>query len=172
MSKAFTRESDDLPERAVIPRLASVLPPGAKNYLTPDGALSLRQELDHLVQVERPPLADATKDADTKRQLQALDNRINHLQHTLQTAVVTGPPAIIDGAVRFGAIVTVRDRDGVEFTYRIVGVDETDLDRNWVSWLSPIAKALLNGRVGERVRFKLPAGEEELEIVSVSHEVN
>jgi transcription elongation factor GreB len=58
----------------------------------------------------------------------------------------------------------------VESTYRIVGVDETDIDRNWVSWLSPIAKALLNARVGQRVRFKFPSGEAELEIIRVAYE--
>src|SRR5688572_15639954 len=172
MSKAFTRESDDLPEQPAFVRPVSVLPPGAKNYLTPDGALRLRKELDHLAQVERPPLANAAEDPDAKRQLQALDQRINYLQHTLQTAVVAGPPPVADNVARFGAAVTVRDRDGAESTYRIVGVDETDLDRNWVSWLSPIAKALLNAQAGQRVRFKLPAGEEELEILRISYDCN
>ena len=65
---------------------------------------------------------------------------------------------------------SVRETSGAESSYRIVGVDETDIDRNWVSWLSPIAKALLNARVGQRVRFKFPSGEAELEIVSVAYE--
>ena len=65
--------------------------------------------------------------------------------------------------VRFGATVVVREESGEESTYRIVGVDETDIDRGWVSWLSPIAKTLMNARPGKRVRFKFPAGEEELE---------
>ena len=170
MSKAFTRESDDLPDRPVPPRSAALLPPGAKNYLTPGGARRLRQELERLVSVERPQLAAAAADEDAKRQLHALDQRIHHLQQTLHTAVVTGPPAEADGVARFGATVAVRDRSGAESTYRIVGVDESDLDRNWVSWLSPIAKALLNARVGQRVRLKLPGGEEELEILRVSYE--
>jgi len=72
--------------------------------------------------------------------------------------------------IRFGATVTVRECSGAESRYRIVGVDETDIDRGWVSWLSPIAKALLNARVGQRVRFKFPSGEEELEIVSIDYE--
>jgi len=78
------------------------------------------------------------------------------------------PPAERD-RVQFGATVTVRERNGEELSYRIVGVDETDIDRGWVSWLSPIAKALFNARLGERVRFKLPSGEEELEIVGVAY---
>jgi transcription elongation factor GreB len=72
--------------------------------------------------------------------------------------------------VRFGATVTVRERNGEASVYRIVGVDEMDLDRNWVSWLSPIAKALLNARPGQRVRFKSPAGEQELEITGITYE--
>jgi transcription elongation factor GreB len=66
--------------------------------------------------------------------------------------------------------VTVREYNGAESRYRIVGVDETDLDRGWISWVSPLAKALLNARIGQRVRFKLPSGEEELEIVGVAYE--
>jgi transcription elongation factor GreB len=72
--------------------------------------------------------------------------------------------------IRFGATVVVREESGGESTYRIVGVDETDFDRGWVSWLSPIAKALMNARLGERVRFKFPSGEEELEIIDISYE--
>jgi transcription elongation factor GreB len=171
MSKAFTRESDDVPELPALPRPVSLLPPGAKNYLTPAGATRLRSELERLVQTERPLLATAAdSDTDAKRRLQALDQRIRHLQETLHTAVVTGPPAMPDGVVRFGATVTVRNQSGEAATYRIVGVDETDLDRNWVSWLSPIAKALMNAQVGSRVRLKLPGGEEELEILDVRYE--
>lgn len=169
MSKAFTRE-DDVPELPAVPRPISVLPPGAKNYLTPSGAVRLRGELERLVQSERPQLSAANDDPNIKRQLQVLDQRILQLQHTLQTAVVTGPPAVADNVVRFGAMVTVRERSGAESIYRIVGVDETDLDQNWVSWLSPIAKALLNAQVGQRVRLKLPGGDEELEIMAVRYE--
>jgi transcription elongation factor GreB len=170
MSKAFTRESDDdVPDLPVLPRAAALLPPGTKNYLTPAGALRLRRELNHLVQAERPTVA-ASSDGDAKRKLQALDQRIIYLQEVLQTAVITGPPPAPHDIVRFGAIVRVRERTGAESTYQIVGVDETDLDQNRVSWVSPIAKALLNSRTGERVRFKFPAGEEELEILSVSYE--
>ena len=72
--------------------------------------------------------------------------------------------------VRFGACVTVRESDGGETSYRIVGVAETDTDKNWVSWVSPIARALLNRKRGERIRFKFPSGEEILEIKEISYE--
>src|SRR3954464_887215 len=168
MSKAFTRESDELPEAPVIVRLPSAsLPPSAKNYLTPDGCDRLRKELEHSMEVERPRVAALPEAHDSKRQLIALDQRIRDLQHSLQTAVVVHPPVEAMDQVRFGATVTVRESNGEASSYRIVGVDETDLDQNWVSYLSPIARALINARVGQRVRLKLPAGEKELEIISI-----
>jgi transcription elongation factor GreB len=170
MSKAFTRESDDQPDVPVVAHQRSPLPPGAKNYLTPDGARRLRDELDRLVQVERPRQVASPGNPEAKRQLQLLDQRIHYLQRSLQSAAVVAPPIVPEAGVRFGASVTVRDRSGSESRYRIVGVDETDIDRGWVSWISPIAKALLNARLGERVRFELPSGQEELEILSITYE--
>jgi transcription elongation factor GreB len=170
MSKAFTRESDDLPDVPVVARQRSPLPPGTKNYLTRDGARRLREELDRLVQVERPRQRATPDNPEAKSQLQVLDQRIDYLQRSLQSAVVVAPPIGPEPGVRFGASVTVRDRSGGESRYRIVGVDETDIERGWVSFLSPIAKALLNARLGERVRLKLPSGQEELEILGISYE--
>ena len=148
-----------------------MLPPGVKNLITPDGALQVRAELERLAAEEQRlrdnPGADETE---MRRQLQLLAQRFEQLQRILRTAVVTGPPPADDGMVRFGATVAVRERSGEETAYRIVGVDETDLDRNWVSWLSPVAKALMNARTGQRVRLKLPGGEEELEILRVTYE--
>jgi transcription elongation factor GreB len=167
VSKAFTRESDDAPEAPLV-RPAAVLPPGVKNLLTPGGALQLRQELERLT-AEEATLRERSDDHSKRRQ-QSLAARALQIQHTLQTAVITGPPAVADDVVRFGATVRVRERSGELTSYRIVGVDETDLDQNWVSWLSPIAKALLNARVGQSVRLKLPGGDEQLEILGVSYE--
>jgi len=169
MSKAFTRESDD--DGQDLPRVSrptSALPPGAKNYLTAAGEKGLRAELERLVQVERPAAA-LGEEADGRRQLQLLDQRIVHLQESLQSAIVVEPPPQPWEQVRFGASVTVRDRTGSESRYRIVGIDEADVDRDWVSWCSPIARALLNARLGERVRFRVPAGEQELEIVAIAY---
>lgn len=169
MSKAFTRESDDLPERPA-PRLQSVLPPGVKNYLTSDGARRFQEELNRLVEVERPKLTAASSDGIEQQQgLQALDLRIQQLRHNLHLAEVVPPPPAPWDQVRFGATVTVRDSRGEESCYRIVGASEMDADRGWVSWLSPIARALINARIGQRVRFKFPSGEEQLEILEVSY---
>ena len=170
MSKAFTRESDDAPEAPLV-RPASMLPPGVKNLLTPGGALRLHKELEQLTSDEAATRATASKNDDiANRRLPALAQRILQIQHTLQTAVITGPPAVADDVVRFGVTVRVRERSGEVMSYRIVGADETDLDQNWVSWLSPIAKALLNARVGQSVRLKLPGGEEQLEILGLSYD--
>jgi transcription elongation factor GreB len=169
MSKAFTRESDDIPEQPVIARNPSPLPPGAKNYITTGGAQQLREELDRLLQVERPQAA-ILPESEKRRQLQILDQRISYLEQSLQSAVVVSPPAEPWDQVRFGATVTVRDQQGSESKYRIVGVDETDIDRDWVSWCSPIAKALLNARLGQRVRFRVPAGEQQLQIAGIVYE--
>jgi transcription elongation factor GreB len=170
MSKAFTRESDDAPDLPPVMRNLSPLPPGAKNYLTPDGAQHLRDELAQLVQVTRPQIAALSDPADSRRQLQPLDQRIQHLEQSLQSAVIVPPPAAPWEQVRFGATITVRENDGSEEQYRIVGADETDLDRNWVSFFSPIAKALLNARPGQRIKFRVPAGEQELEIIALTYE--
>jgi transcription elongation factor GreB len=170
MSKAFTREDDSAPEHPDLPALTSALAPGAKNYITPAGAEKLREELQRLVETTRPALADSQDDPDAKRQLARLDQRTIQLAESLQSAEIVSSPSGPADVVRFGASVTVRESDGTEISYRIVGVDETDIDRNWVSWLSPIAKALLNAKRGERIRFKFPSGEETLEIVEITYE--
>jgi transcription elongation factor GreB len=169
MSKAFTREETDGPDIPEPPPLVAVLPAGAKNYITAKGAQSLRDELARLVNTVRPSLAAATENPDAKRQLVSLDQRIHRLEESLQSAEVVAPPEGEASAVRFGATVTIRETNGEESIYRIVGVDETDIDRGWVSWLSPIARALMNAKVGDRVRFRIPSGETELEVVAVNY---
>jgi transcription elongation factor GreB len=170
MSKAFTRDENEGPDIPDVPPVASVLAPGSKNYITPAGAQKLRDELQRLVEITRPELVDSRDDPDTKRQLARLDQRITLLEESLQSAEIVKPPDDPIDVVRFGACVTVRESDGNETSYRIVGVDETDADKNWVSWMSPIAKALLNRKRGERIRFKFPSGEAALEIINISYE--
>ena len=170
MSKAFTREENDGPDIPDLPPPASTLAPGAKNYITAAGAQKLRDELRQLVEILRPPLANLSDDSDAKRQLARLDQRIRQLEESLQSSEIIAPPSGPADIVRFGATVTVRESDGNETSYRIVGVDEIDLDRGWVSWMSPIAKALLNGKRGQRIRFKFPSGEETLEILDIRYE--
>lgn len=167
MSKAFTRDDDS--SQPVLQRPVSPLPPGVKNYITADGAKRLEEELKHLREIERPRVVTSNDPAKIEL-LQKIDLRIAYLDQSLQTAEVVSPPAQPDDKVRFGATVTVRDKTGNETKYRIVGVDETDIDRDWVSWRSPIAKALLNASVGQRVKFQIPAGVQDWEIVAINYE--
>lgn len=172
MSRAFTREDDA--RDAVLPKPVSPLPPGAKNYLTPLGAEKLRKELARLTDTERPRLIAAAAEeggrgADAKEDLQRAELRIAYLQQSLSTAEISPPPPPPHDVVRFGAIVAVRDARGQEAKYRIVGVDEADFEKDEISWLSPIARALLNAQVRQRVTVQLPSGRSELEVTGIGY---
>jgi len=178
MSKAFTKE-DDAPDPGTPRRIPSALPPGAKNYITPEGAKRLREEMDRLVDKERPEAAAAVTASKTAasaapgpgERLAAIDARIDQLRRSLESAVVVSPPKGDVDIVRFGATASVRYEPGGEITrYRIVGVDEADAARGWISWVSPIAKGLLSARSGDRVTLTLPSGEKEIEVVDVVYE--
>lgn len=162
MSKAFTREDDDAPEAEVSRWDRPRVPPGVRNLVTPDGLKAWQDELALLTGDEEGNGADAAKAVDTK-------DRIQQLRAYLRSAVPTAPPSTEDDRVRFGAEVTVQNPGGEQTRYRIVGVDEVDLDRNWVSWLSPVAKALLQRQVGDQVRLKLPGGETLLTLVGFEY---
>src|SRR6267143_7008416 len=110
MSKAFTRESDDTDDSPLLARQPVALPPGAKNYLTADGAERLREELARLTNVERPKLASSADVIEGRRQLQLLNQRIGHLEQSLRTATIVPPPPQPWDQVRFGATVTVREQ--------------------------------------------------------------
>jgi len=174
VSKAFTRESDDDAED-VPASSRPVLPPGVKNYITPAGAQRLRDEAAGLAERKRqllgassgPGQAESPQPGPEQRKIEA---RIRQVQQILETVVVTEPPASGRDVVRFGAVVTLRRANSEETVYRIVGVDETDLDQGWISWLSPLAKQLVGKRAGDRVRFRFPAGDEELQILAVSYD--
>lgn len=144
MSKAFTREDAGVPDPEPVVRSVPVLPPGVKNLITPRGAERLRNEL------LQPGITSA---------------RAAEVQRILRSAVVQPAPPKPWEEVAFGATVTVRDGDETE-DYRLVGADETDLDRNWINWCSPIAQVLMGARIGQRVRFR----ERELEILKIAYE--
>jgi transcription elongation factor GreB len=156
VSKAFTRESDE--EQEVVLRPRTPLPPGVKNYITASGAQRLRDELARL---------EST--ATTGERGAAREGRIRQLREMIATFVIPEPP-IERETVRFGAKVTVNRQANQTETYRLVGVDETNLDRNEISWLSPLAKALLGKRSGDKVPFRSPAGLEQLTVLSVSYD--
>lgn len=182
MSKAFTKETDDsFEDENESEGLA--LPASTKNYMTPVGADRLKTELRQLLNVDRPELVrviewaagngDRSENGDYiygKRKLREIDRRIRFLTKRLEAAEIIDPTAQKTDRVLFGATVTVENEDGERKTYRIVGIDETDVKRGHVSWISPIAKALLNQKAGDTVVLHTPKGEEDLEIVSVRYE--
>lgn len=152
MSKAFTRESEQS-ESVALPARAP-LPPGVKNYITPAGAQRLREALERL--------AGTSSASDPLREA-----RIQQLREVIASLVIAESPADRE-TVRFGATVVIQRGRDTE-TYRLVGVDEIDLDRNEISWLSPLGKVLLGRRAGEKVRFRSPAGFEEIKILSLHY---
>ena len=185
MSKAFTREDTDSEELDDDVEQAP-LPVGTRNYMTPGGFARLKSELDTLVANERPALVatvawaasngDRSENGDYlygKKRLREIDRRIRFLVRRLDHAEVVDPAAPRDDEtserVFFGATVTVRSNAGDERTLAIVGIDETDTSRGYISWISPMARALLRGREGDVVTLRTPAGSEELEIVEVAY---
>ena len=180
MSKAFTREGDAPEEElAAEPRM----PPGPKNYITPAGHARLKSELKALVEVERPELVktvawaasngDRSENADYlygKKRLREVERRMRFLMKRLEIAEVVDPRDQGQDRAFFGATVTYRDSGGGEHTVSIVGTDEVDPARGRVSWVSPIARALLKSREGDAVTLNTPAGEEALEVVEIRYQ--
>jgi transcription elongation factor GreB len=183
MSKAFTREDDAEVEDDEVEDTS--LPAGTKNYVTPGGFRRLKAELDDLVDKERPALVavvswaagngDRSENGDYiygKKRLREIDRRIRFLVKRLDKAEVVDPvaPRDDDGdRIFFGATVDVRDGHGKKRTISIVGVDEIDTDRGFISWMSPMARALTKAREGDTVTLKTPGGVEELEVLEVRY---
>ncbi|MGV3771953.1 MAG: GreA/GreB family elongation factor [Verrucomicrobiales bacterium] len=166
MSKAFTREDDDAPERAFVPKIAAV-PPGVNNYITAEGAARLRAEMDELESRERPRLALEISEPGKERALALVNQRIATLAQILSGVTVVEAGGASD-KVKFGSWVKVKDTSGDVHWYRIAGIHETELDEEWISWMSPLAKGLMNRSAGEKVMLKLPKGLEHLEILEIS----
>ena len=180
MSKAFTRETDsDDDEEGALP----ALPAGGKNYITPQGYARLRAELLHLIDEERPKVVevvhwaasngDRSENGDYlygKKRLREIDRRIRFLTKRLEIAEVADP-SLHHGhdQVFFGATVRYVESGGQERTITIVGIDEADSLQGQVSWISPIARALLKAREGDEVKLVTPAGVQEVEILEVSY---
>jgi transcription elongation factor GreB len=180
MSKAFTRESeaqDD--EDEALP----ALPAGGRNYITPQGYARLRAELLHLIDDERPKVVevvhwaasngDRSENGDYlygKKRLREIDRRIRFLTKRLEIAEVADP-SLHHGheQVFFGATVTYAEESGEERTITIVGIDEADSLKGQVSWVSPIARALLKAQEGDVVRLVTPAGAQEIEVLAVRY---
>jgi transcription elongation factor GreB len=181
MSKAFTKEADA--EDDELPDAAPALPAGARNYMTPAGHRRLKAELLHLTGVERPRVVetvawaagngDRSENGDYiygKKRLREIDRRIRHLVKRLEIAEVVDQGRQKNREqVFFGATVTYADGAGAERTVRIVGVDEARLERGEVSWVAPVARALLRAREGDRVKVRTPAGMDQLEVLEIAY---
>jgi len=178
MSKAFVKESGhEEDERAV-----ADAPVPAKNYITPAGFARLKAELKRLVELERPEVVrtvswaasngDRSENGDYlygKKRLREIDRRVRHLIKRLESASVVDNAGRDTEQVFFGATARLRASSGGERSVTIVGADEVDPARGRVSWISPVAAALLKARVGDVVLLRTPAGVEPLEILEVSY---
>ena len=186
MNKAFTREPEDDDVEDDIPDSAPPLPPGTKNYMTPGGFARLKGELDQLLATERPQLVatiawaagngDRSENGDYiygKKRLREVDRRIRFLIRRLDNAEVVDPMlrsgAEDDDRVFFGATVTVVNARDERRTLSIVGVDEIDTARGYISWVSPMARALIKAHEGDTVTLQTPGGTEQLEIATVAY---
>jgi transcription elongation factor GreB len=182
MSRAFVRENDDAPDDE-LEESAPDVPAGAKNYITPGGHARLKAEFDQLWKAERPALVktiawaasngDRSENADYiygKRRLREIDRRIRFLSKRLEQAEVVDPLSQENrDQVFFGATVAVCSDAGAERTLAIVGIDEADPGRGRVSWIAPVARALLRARVGDVVTLRTPGGSEALEVLEIRY---
>lgn len=182
MSKAFTKESDQQDDDS-LPEEATPLPRGTKNYMTPAGHKRLQGELRHLLREERPKVVDivswAAGNGDRsengdyiygKKRLREIDRRIRFLTKRLEIAEVVDQKLQTNrDQIFFGATVTYENHRGEEKTIRIVGVDEARIERGEVSWVSPIARALLKATEGDVVKVQTPTGPEEIEVVEIAY---
>lgn len=181
MNKAFTRETES--EDDDLPPGVSPVPAGARNYITPAGYARLRAELLQLIDDERPRVVevvhwaasngDRSENGDYlygKKRLREIDRRIRFLTKRLEIAEVTDP-SVHHGRdqVFFGATVRYADKTGNEREVTILGIDEADSAQGQVSWISPIARALLKAREGDAVKLQTPAGLQEIEVLQVRY---
>jgi len=158
MNKAFTKENEDDDEPDDTPKL----PQGVKNYITPAGHQRLKDEFD------RSENGDYIYG---KKRLREIDRRLRFLSKRLDNAEVVDPAQRGEcDQVFFGATVTVCNSRGEEHTYSIVGMDEADPGRGRISWISPLAKALIKAYEGDIVKLHTPGGMEELEVVEIRYE--
>jgi transcription elongation factor GreB len=183
MSKAFTKESDGDDDVDLDVEGPDEKPVGFKNYITPAGYRRMKDELTRLWEIDRPKLVDtitwAASNGDRsengdyiygKRRLREIDRRIRFLSKRMDIAEVVDNAGKAHERVFFGATVTVLDAAGNERTVSIVGTEEVDPERGRVSWISPIAKALLKAVVGDMVTLKTPVAVEQLEVIEIRYD--
>lgn len=167
MSKAFTRESDDAPELPEFRRAPDLLPAGVIDYITQDGYELLQAELARISDEKRMGAAEPSSGLERPQSATKADQRMKEIRDILLRVTVASVVDITDKRVRFGSRVVVQDPEFGEIDYRIVGVREADVDRGWISWISPLAKALLGAEEGQLIECKLPSGIKKLRLLRV-----
>ena len=181
MNKAFTKENDGDGEDDF--EEANPLPADVKNYMTPTGHKMLQDEMQHLLRVERPKVVevvswaagngDRSENGDYiygKKRLREIDKRVRYLSKRLRTAEIVDPEQQQKlTRIFFGATVTYAGTDGKEHTVQLVGVDEANVSAGKISWLSPMAKALMKAEAGDSVELKTPAGIETIDVLDVRY---
>jgi transcription elongation factor GreB len=153
-----------------------------KNYITPKGYQALTSELQELLRVERPKVCelvqwaagngDRSENADYqygKKRLREIDRRVRFLTSRLDAAVVVDPVTITSEKVQFGATVKTMDENGKERTWSIVGIDEIDTKRGWISWQSPIGRGLIGKSMGDEVEIMGPQGPFSIEVIEINY---
>jgi transcription elongation factor GreB len=182
MSKAFTKETDGDDSEQDEP---DVLPADQKNYMTPFGLQTLKDEYRQLLYGERPKVVevvswaagngDRSENGDYiygKKRLREIDRRIRYLGKRIESAELVDPAQQKNlGQVFFGATVRIVRQDDTEQTLMIVGIDEADMAKGKISWLSPVARALMKAKTGDTVSVRTPAGVDEIEILSIAYGV-
>ncbi len=168
MSSAFVDEDDDHIEQ--LPELPQSDNPG---YITPEGMAQLSAELEKLEQERRPPLLEEIEAggpgaSQAEGELARVEQRVNYLHARIARAIVVDPSEAAPDRVHFGAVVVVRDGNGQEMKFHIVGEDETDPEHGKVSWVSPLAKALMTKEAGDTVTWHRPIGDLELTVLSIA----
>lgn len=180
MSRAFVQETDD--DFDDVPAIKDPLPPGVRNYMTPQGAELVQRELQTLQSREYPVLLkklsiaikhreDLGKEehANMRRRLREMERRIEYLDVMLNKLEVVDPGMQEPDQVRFGARVCVLENNREEKWYQIVGIDESDPSDGRISWISPLARALLSKKAGETIRLDLPGGEKTYRIIKIEY---
>jgi transcription elongation factor GreB len=167
MNIAFTRETET---EEALPEFVDALPPGMKNYMTPEGVARLKDEFRRLRDVERLKLMASKEDAPDKKRLREIDQRIQYIAQRLQITEIVDPRRQKNSdEIYFGASVTYVDGAGGKHIVRIVGIDEARQELGEVSWVSPIARALNGAGEGEVVKFFNPSGIREIKILKIEY---
>lgn len=183
MSKAFTKETDTEDDEE--PEEQDSLPAAFKNYMTPHGFSTLQKELKQLLRVERPKVVetvawaagngDRSENGDYiygKKRLREIDRRARYLTKRLESAEIVDPKRQQGlKQVFFGATVTYAREDDSEHTVTLVGIDEADAAQGKISWISPVAKALIKAHAGDSVELRTPSGTEIIEILSLRYDI-